>query len=82
MIGLLIVYEHGGKALALTRVDDSELLRMAARRAIEARRAEVTRAAALDSNLRRIAEHDCQCLEEKLSQLVPGLIIEAPSTRS
>jgi len=74
MTRLMIVYEHGGKALALTTVEDVELLQLAARRAIEVKREYVRRATSLDAQLGAIAERDCRCLEAKLAILVPGLL--------
>jgi hypothetical protein len=73
VIKLLIVFERGRKALALASLEDPELLRAAARRAIQAKRESVRRAALVDPHLAEIARDDFDCLEAKLTLLIPGL---------
>lgn len=70
---LLIAIDGGGRALAVAKVTDPNLLRLAAGAAIAQKRDEAHRAAATDGTLAMVAREEADRLERTLSQLIPSL---------
>jgi hypothetical protein len=80
MIGLLVTYEQGGKALTLARVSNRSLLLSVAREAISEKRQQAEALSDIDEVLSVVADEDADSLERKLTMLIPELGISTAAT--